>query len=525
MVTRTKVSAVKRRIKRRSERKSRHNNKANLVRSRKQRARKTVRKIMKGGEGEGETIKLKLVEHSKPNEGKDAVTLTFTERKKFFGGTDTILHMSVDLNNYKGDIRELLHHLFAIDGYKPNITTQPSTLTTQPSTLNNYGRKTFLLGLADEPERDRVKKATEYAINRECNNDNLGIENKSNDKSRSTIVSHNELVSQTKKCDLEIKLVEENGKINFTVNRYHRMKLGEKRLPCIQYKVKEEKTQMHIIDDNTGEHPELENISGTHYDVLYSYPILEFASATGDGTSGINYIDYNEDLTKTKPLKGIANKFTFTTNGTIIELKKKLKEREREPIMLDDKGQFTTADDVKSAEAARIAAETALAERKKKNEERINKLKVDAAKAFNDEYRDSEDFKKLKDAIESTKGLTDEITKKKKENDDAKLAILKGETTQIEQSDLNTKLTTSNIQIDNIDETNKSLRIFREEYEGSDPETQKILEEYYEYGIEGTFTQRLVDYFNSVYSKNGNETSEIDKLLSEINRPAETSYD
>lgn len=512
MVTRTKVSAVKRRIKRRSERKSRHNNKANLVRSRKQRARKTVRKIMKGGEGEGETIKLKLVEHSKPNEGKDAVTLTFTERKKFFGGTDTILHMSVDLNNYKGDIRELLHHLFAIDGYEPD----------------NYGRKTFLLGLADEPERDRVKKATEYAINRECNNNNLGIENEKNDESLSTIVSHNEVVSQTKKCDLEIKLVEENGKINFTVNKYHRMKLGEKRLPCFQYKVEEE-TQMHIIVENTREHPVRKNISGTHYDVLYSYPILEFASATGDGTSGINYIDYNEDLKGTKPLKGIANNFTFTTDDTIIGLKEKLKLKEQQSIMLDDKGQFTTekieTQKLESAKAASIAAETALAERTKKYQERINKLKDDAKKAFNDKYRDSEKFEKLTKAINLTKDLTDKITEKKKKEEEAQLARLKGETTQIEQSDLNTKLTTSDLKIGDIDKTNESLRIFREKYEGSDPDTQKILEEYYEYGIEGTLKYPLFRYFTSVYSKNGIETSEIDKLLSEIDRPAETSYD
>lgn len=304
MVTRMKVSAVKRRIKRRSERKSRHNKKANLVRSRKQRGRNTVRKIMKGGADE--IIQISIIDQSN-NPLQNAVTLNFSDKK---------LLMSVDLNKFKGDVRNLLNKLFTIDDFNRDTT---------------HSRTNFLVGLADVPAREGVTEWAKTYVSKYCNDENpeINFYDGNNSKVRTEMDKLiNETLLPTKKCDIEIELFENNGNITFTVKNYHRMKIRNIQKDCNHYDRIGVEYNYGIVDQN-GNHPAIRTPHITTYkDKYLFYPKLEFASAK-PMYGGIDYFDY-EAMTRNGGNVTVYDKkdqtFTFTVkNKTIDGLKKDLK--------------------------------------------------------------------------------------------------------------------------------------------------------------------------------------------------------
>lgn len=311
MVTRMKVSAVKRRVKRRSERKSRHNKKANLVRSRKQRGRNTARKVMRGGEHE--TIQISIHgQYGKLQE--NAVTLKLSD--KLMSKNKKLL-MSVDLNKFKGDVRNLLNKLFTIDGFNRDTT---------------HSRTNFLVGLADEPAREGVTQWANEYVNRYCNdnNPNINFNDRNNDKVRTEMDRLiDETLLPTKTCDIEIELFENNGDITFTVQNYHRMKIRNIQRDCNQYTKIEEKYNHGIVDENGNSRVTRIPHITTYKNQYLFYPKLEFASANPD-IGGIDYFDYeaakrNDDSEVTVYDKKDQT-FTFTVKSkTIDDLKKELR--------------------------------------------------------------------------------------------------------------------------------------------------------------------------------------------------------
>jgi hypothetical protein len=333
-----KVSAVKRRVKRRSERKSRHNKKANLVRSRKQRGRNTARKVMRGGENEI----IKITTSDKDNNNlQNAVTLKFSDTNK--------LLMSVDLNIFKGDVRNLLNELFTIVEFGRETT---------------HSKNKFLMGLADHPARSKtIDKAKEYA----------GYKSKDHktcmdpDKALKEIEKKTEHILSITTCDLEIELSEQDKNIVFTVKKYHRMKFGTTTCKNID-----------SVREYDGRNWRYRTIN---VDIELFYPYLEFASSKPFFGGEIDYIDYEVEISKIfinifnilkKGQKD--NLFTFTVPGTIEELKQNLKKKS---IMVDTEGELTTSENearklIEATERAEAeaAAAAAAAERKRLYDEK-----------------------------------------------------------------------------------------------------------------------------------------------------------
>ena len=316
-----KVSAVKRRVKRRSERKSRHNKKTNLVRSRKQRGRNTARKVMRGGANE--TIQITTSDKDN-NNLQNAVTLQFSDKNK--------LLMSVDLNIFKGDVRNLLNELFTIVEFDRETT---------------HSKNKFLMGLADHPARSKtINKALEYAgynskVSKTCMEP---------DKALEEIRKKTEHILSNTTCKLEIELSEQDENIVFTVKRYHRMKIGTTTCKNIGWE--------KAYDADGKRRDRRINV-----DIELFYPYLDFASSN-PFFGGIDYIDYevaisyNFDILKRKQTD---NLFTFTVPGTIEELKQNLKEKS---IMVDTEGELTTSEN--EARKLKEATERAAAEAERK---------------------------------------------------------------------------------------------------------------------------------------------------------------
>ncbi len=262
-----KVSQVKRRIKRRSERKSRHNNKANLVRSRKQRARKTARKMMRGGAGDANVV-------------DDTISLKFSGKDKLF--------ISIDIDKYKRDVRKLLDLLFHIDGFDPIKTHN----------------QTFLMGLADYPGR---KKTTELALNGVTNG---GCGNEAKTKVQKLI---DKTFSTVNVCDLEIELKEEvNGDITCIVKKYHRMKIGE--TSCVWKSI--------VVSDQSDPYVVRDYSVLKEYTKDLYYPKLEFADSNPKGILGTGVgggVDYMDTITGYVYRNEKNNLFTFTVKGKTIE--------------------------------------------------------------------------------------------------------------------------------------------------------------------------------------------------------------
>jgi hypothetical protein len=371
MVTRMKVSQVKRRVKQRSERKSRHNNKANLVRSRKQRARKTARKMMRGGAEE--TINIGIQQSGDANVVvKDAISLKFSHR---LIRNDT-LFMSIDIDIYKGDVRKLLNFLFHIDGFDPNKTHN----------------QTFLMGLADYPGREKTKKA---ALNR-VTNDCIDVDNVKSQVQELI----NQTFSKINLCNLEIELIQGKNDITFIVKKYHRMKVDK--TSC--------KNKISFPIDRY-------------------YPTLEFAGSKSGfmgSRDGDDYMDFNTgdvytydenqfenqflERDEQKNLK--KNLFTFTVKDKTIDvLKSEL--NKLNPIMVINEDPTTAAiEEQKNKEAAEAAKQ---AEEAVKQAEEARK--TDAETNF-DRVSDNKvkDKNKLKEAIKVISSFISWIIKWRQKN-------------------------------------------------------------------------------------------------------------
>lgn len=360
-----KVSAVKRRIKRRSERKSRHNKKANLLRSRKQRGRNTVRKVMKGGETQIFQISI----HDKDgNQQTNAVTLTFSD--KLFKKTKTLL-MSVDLNKFKGDVRKLLNKLFTIDGFNRYTT---------------HSRTAFLVGLADEPAREGVTKWAKKYFNSYCNDNdpNINFLDRNNQKVRAEMEALiYETLLPTKKCDIEIELFENNGDITFTVQKYHRMKIGNTQKDCNNYTRIKNEYNYSILDENGN--PRVTRIPyiTTYENLDLFYPRLEFASAN-PSLGGIDYFDYEamSDDSNVTVYKKKDQTFTFTVKGKTIDALKgglktitDLKETDMLDFITQDKETQVQKTQEQYKQTPKILKFLEFVDNTKSDEEALNELK------------------------------------------------------------------------------------------------------------------------------------------------------
>ncbi len=260
---------------------------------------------MKGGADE--TIQISIVNKNNSNE-QNAVTLKFSDKLM---SKNKKLIMSVDLNKFKGDVRNLLNKLFTIDGFNRYTT---------------HSRTAFLVGLADEPGREGVKNWAKNYVNNYCNDKNPEIDfyDKNNDKVRTEMDRLIDETLATKKCEIEIELSENNGNITFTVQNYHRMKIRNIQKGCNYYDRIQEKVNYGVVDEYGNFR--VTRIPHTTYEKQFLfYPKLDFASATG----GIDYFDYEameRNVHSNVTVYGKKDQtFTFTVNGkTIDDLKKEL---------------------------------------------------------------------------------------------------------------------------------------------------------------------------------------------------------
>jgi hypothetical protein len=361
MATRIKASAMRRRVKRRGERAS-YKKKANatMLRSRKQRGRKTARvarKVMRGGVGEPIQIYIANSQGKVFDTSVPAVTLTFSD---MILSKNKKLVLEINIDKYPGSVRELLHHLFSIDDIKR---------------YNIYSIGKFLMGLADGLARrktiERAKKYTEI--------------NCPTALPKITELSNKILSSTT--CQLDIELSEKDGNIEFTVKKYHRMKFGT--ITCVE--TKEVMDCKWDSEDQTEYDCKPKEITVTT-EIKPFYPILDFD--TSDPLSGIDYIDYETTTSKSSIIlkKGQKpNLFTFTVKGkTIDDLIKGLTDTKQ--IMLDEKNEITTVENEERKAAyardmeMRQMEKEAEKERVKKEEEEEKILK---------KQKEKEEFEKL----------------------------------------------------------------------------------------------------------------------------------
>jgi hypothetical protein len=438
-----KVSQVKRRIKRRSERKSRQNNKANLVRSRKQRARKTARKMMRGGAEE--TINIGIQQVGDANVVDDAVSLKFSDKNK--------LVMSIDIDKYKGDVRKLLDLLFHIDGFNPIKTHN----------------QTFLMGLADYPGRERTKQAAlEYV--RFCRD--VYNEAKTNvqeliDKTFSTV----------NVCDLEIELKEVNGNITCIVKKYHRMKIGE--TSCVYHMHKIDKYGPRTVESNPVD--------------LY-YPRLEFADSN-PRFMGIGGVDYMDSNTGDVYRKQQNNLFTFTVKGKTIEnLKSELNNLNSIMVINDEDPTTAAIEEQKTKKAAEAeeqkTKEAAEAEEQKTKEaaaaEEARKKKAETE--FDEVYVKNDVKDNLKEAIKVISPFIEWIKDWRQKNNYNEWVIdwreknyykKKEEGEFVKKREEINKEFESKYKQEERDKITESLKICRQEYQKLNTNNRKIFHEYF----------------------------------------------
>jgi hypothetical protein len=252
--------------------------------------------------------------------------------------------MSVDLNIFKGDVRNLLNELFTIDDFARETT---------------HSKNKFLMGLADHPARSKtIDKALDYASYNI--NDNKTCE--SPEEAAKKIKEKTKDILSDTTCQLEIELSEQNGNIVFTVTKYHRMKIRTTTCKNIGWE------RVHF-NGKSQDRP-------INVDIELFYPYLVFASSN-PFLGGIDYIDYEvgSDILK----KGQEdNLFTFTVKDTTIEdLKPNLKQKS---IMVDTQGELTTVEVEKKKEeeaAEKAAREMDLAKKYKEKEEERKKIEED----------------------------------------------------------------------------------------------------------------------------------------------------
>jgi hypothetical protein len=253
--------------------------------------------------------------------------------------------MSVDLNIFKGDVRNLLNELFTIDDFDRETT---------------HSKNEFLLGLADHPARSKtIDKALKYASYISSNGQKTCEKPEEAAKKINEKTKH--ILSVTT-CQLEIELSEQNGNIVFTVTQYHRMKI--RTTTC-------KNTGWERVHFNGKSQYRSINV-----DIELFYPYLVFASSK-PFLGGIDYIDYEGGINIL--IKAQENNlFTFTVKDTIENLKQNLKPKS---IMVDTQGELTTAEDEtrKDNEAAdKAAREMERAKINKEKEEARNKIEEEA---------------------------------------------------------------------------------------------------------------------------------------------------
>ena len=193
MKTKTKSTVARRRVKRRQERVS--HKKLRTLRSRKY-ARKTARNVMRGGANENEVIMIKFKKGQE--EEVQAIVLTFSKN---------LLKVSIDINAYQGNVREILHCLFNIFGWGWSDKM-----------------RNFLLGLADYPEREATKTCALTNVEKYYKEGPLRVE-----KRGEVEKEINKTFDKIKSCNLEIEIDDKGqnkGFIQFTVKKYHRIKVG-----------------------------------------------------------------------------------------------------------------------------------------------------------------------------------------------------------------------------------------------------------------------------------------------------------
>jgi hypothetical protein len=511
MATRIKASAMRRRVKRRGERTSYKKKVNKTLRSRKQRGRNTVRKVMKGG---AETISIFIsnsqgtVDSSKP-----AVTLTFSN---VLLSKNKKLLMSVDLNQFKGDVRKLIDFLFKIDDFNRDTT---------------HSRTNFLVGLADVPAREGVTNWAKNYVNGYCNDNdkNINFEDENNDKVRAEMEKLiDETLLPTKTCDIEIELSENKfGGITFTVKNYHRMKIGKIQKDCNHYD-RIEQRENPGVRDSRGNYQVIPIPHITKYEKQYLfYPKLEFDSAN-PMRGEIDYFDYeamerNDDSTVI--VYGKTNqKSTFTkANSTIESLKTSLKGK---TIMLDKNGEFITPkdeeqkkrSDAEAAEKARKASEEQikyLEERSKKEAEKRIQLSESSKKKFEElktlkglngdsDFVTTKEFERFKKAISDTKEFMNFLDYSKKNEGKDWPEMLEHLKTAV-----STKYTK-----EQITEIEQSLKIFREKYcklplRSDGKVIEEILYNYYTYTLGSEFF-----YLRGYLATLSRYDSEINALLS-----------
>jgi hypothetical protein len=329
--------------------------------------------------GVGEPIKIyKANSQGKVDTSVPAVTLTFSDM--LLSKTKKLV-LEINIDEYPGSVRELLHHLFSIDDIE---------------SYDIHSIHKFLMGLADGlTRRETIARAEKYA--------------KINCPTASSKISDlsNKILSPTI-CQLDIELSEKNGNIEFTVKKYHRMKFGT--ISCVETKDiqdckwdPEDQTEYDCKPKKTTVTTEIKPF----------YPILEFD--TSDPLTGIDYIDYEINSKKKSDIlkeRQKPNLFTFTVKGkTIDDLKKGLTDTKQ--IMLDEKNEFTTVENEerKAADARemerRKMEEEAEKERVKKEKEAKKileeQMEIERRASLTPEQRAAEDQKRAnQEAFEDT---------------------------------------------------------------------------------------------------------------------------
>jgi uncharacterized protein YuzE len=244
----------------------------------------------------------------------------------------------------------------------------------------------FLLGLADGiARRKNIDRANLYA-KQKCKNQCPGAVEEISEKSQKIL--------SPATCQLNIELSEVNGNIEFTVNKYHRIKFDTiKCMTTEDVNTCDTEFEDNDITDTNCKWKTREVNSG----LTPFYPILEFDSSNPyGGLSGIDYIDY---LIESGSIKNIlkngvkTNVYKFTVKGkTIEDLIKGL--TDTKSIMVNENGDITTIEIENERKAV------ALAEENKRKEEtaRAIQLKEQAENAerqrranMTQEERDAED--------------------------------------------------------------------------------------------------------------------------------------
>jgi len=194
-----------------------------------------------------------------------------------------------------------------------------------------YKLDNFLLGLADYPAREGTKQFAAAQVVTSCNQE-------LRDKKQKEIEEKiNQTFNKIKSCNLEIEINQKDqnpGFIQFTVKKYHRIKVGHTTCDKTETETTmEQQTDDRYEEDERGRHlgwkPRTTTKTKTN---IIVYPKVEYAEPDRDSiiggfvVPGINYIDYkNRELLINKTY----NKFTFHVklepNKTINDVKEQLR--------------------------------------------------------------------------------------------------------------------------------------------------------------------------------------------------------